>query len=161
MILDAQCQLNSSLAIASATTTVSENSYDLGAEFVASGNYRDVGAGEPLAILVNVEVAADHTTEDETYQFDIIVDSTANLATAPVVIGSVAFTAAEAVLLELAAGKNLVIPIPPLNGHVGKRYLGMQVISGGTTPSITISAWIVPLNFVQQYRLYPTAIVVL
>lgn len=160
MILDAQCQLNDSLAISSATTTVSQQAYDLGAEVVTSGGYRDIGIGEQLGILVNVEVAAVHNDTDETYSFQVIVDSAAALNAAPVVIGTVSFTAAEAVLHELDAGANVVIPIPALNAHVGKRYLGLQVVTAGTTPGITISSWVQPLSMLQNYRTYATKSIV-
>jgi len=130
MILDKECQLSDSQAVtADAATT---NSYDTG----AAG--RDVGIGEPLCVVFNVEVAADFTTGDETYEFQVIESAASNLSS-PTVLAAATIAASL-----LTVGRRVVIPIPP--GSKALRYIGGYYNVGGTTPTITCSAHVQPLN---------------
>jgi hypothetical protein len=137
-IRDAQAQLCSAQAFAA--TAISENTYDSG----AAGN--DITEGEPLGIGINVTVAADYTTGNETYQFDAVQDADVALGS-PTVLASRIVTAAN-----LAVGSRVVLPIPP--GSKTERYLGLQLTLGGNTPTITIDAFIAPLSFLGGWKAY-------
>jgi len=139
-ILDAQTLLSDAQAITA--DAVSTNTYDAG----ATTPQRDIGGGEPLAVVITVDVAADATTGDETYSFEVIQSAAANLGTPDVLIDR---TVAAA---DLYAGAQVVIPLPP--GAQTKRYLGLNYNVGGTTPTITCTAYILPQNFAPQIKSY-------
>ncbi len=123
-------------------TGVSASSYDM------TANDPDIGAGEPLGFAISVDVAADFTTGDETYSFNVVDDDDAAL-------GSVVVLASMAVLTtELTLGDLVKLPIPM--GQMKQRYLGVQLVLAGTTPTITVSAHIAPLSMISgAYRYYP------
>jgi hypothetical protein len=93
---------------------------------------RDVSVGEPIGFAVNIEVAGDFTTGDETYTIEAVQSDNANLSS-PDVIGSRLLSAAQR-----AVGQLIFIPL----GEVTKRYVGLRYTLAGTTPSITVSAWL-------------------
>lgn len=107
----------------------------------------DPGAGEPMAAVFTIDVAADFTTGNETYQFNFVQDTAADLATALDVLMSRIITAAN-----LTAGSIHSIPIPP--GAVTKRYIGASYTLGGTTPTVTVTAMVMPLAMVDKYKAY-------
>jgi hypothetical protein len=138
MILDKECQLMDSQAITA--DAVSANTYDTA---LAA---RDVGMGEPMGIVFNVEVAADFTTGNETYTFQAIEDD-------DVALGSPTVLAAVTVVATLlTVGKRVVVPIPP--GLKTLRYIGAAMDVGGTTPTITVSAHIQPMNALDLRKDY-------
>ncbi len=143
MILDSQLLLSSAQAVTA--DAASTNVYDLG---VAA---RDVAAGEALGIGVFVSVAADGTTTDETYTF-IARTSAAAALTSPVDVGQV--TVAYATLV---AGYKFFIPLshPQL-----LRYVGLYYDVGGTTPTITATAYIMPQSFFQNWKAYADGITI-
>jgi len=156
MFRDAQTALWEAAALT--VSAVSTNSYDCGVPGVSGGLAQDVSIGEGLRIVLSVGVAADHTTGDETYEFDIIQSAAAAL-TAPDVLAQYPFTAAQATAGALALGTILVMPLPV--GQITKRYVGAQYVGGGTTPTITVTAWITDHNMAQLFRTYGTRISVL
>lgn len=93
---------------------------------------RDVSVGEPMGFAVSVEVAGDFTTGDETYTIQVVQSDNANLSS-PDIIGQRLLTAAQR-----AVGSLIFVPL----GEVTKRYIGLQYTLAGTTPSITVSAWL-------------------
>lgn len=128
MFLDALLLVSDAQAVTA--TAFSTNTIDLG----ASTPKREIGTGEAMGFGVIVDVAADFTTGNETYQFDLVQSANANLSS-PDVIASYVRTAAQ-----LPAGSMHFIPIPP--GWPQKQYLGLQYTTGGTTPTITVTAWL-------------------
>ena len=104
---------------------------------------RQVGAGQPLYVHFNVVVAADFTTTDETYQFNVATGAAATLGT---VLTSRIITAA--VLVE---GFNFSMQIP--SSEV-LRYIGVEYVLGGTTPTVTMDAYI---SDQEQYSWVSTA----
>lgn len=134
MVPDALLQFSAAQALVA--TAVSTNVIDLLLD-------RDIGKGEPLGVLIVVTVAADVASGDETYQFDVQTDTTAAFG-APVVIASRAIARAS-----LVAGSRWVIPIPPDTGP--GRALRINYVLGGTTPSITVSAFLMPLSMIDSY----------
>lgn len=140
MILDALLVVSDAQAITA--DAVSTNTIDLG----ASSPSREIGTGEPMVMLVTVDVAADFTTGDETYAFELIQSANANLSSATILNRRV-LTAAQ-----LAAGAIFAIDVP--GGTPSARYLGMNYDVGGTTPTLTVTAALVPKNFVDWIKPY-------
>lgn len=140
MILDALLVVSDAQAITA--DAVSTNTIDLG----TSSPAREIGSGEPMAMLVTVDVAADFTTGDETYAFELIQSANANLSSATVLNRRV-LTAAQ-----LALGAIFAIGVPP--GTPSARYLGMNYDVGGTTPTLTVTAALVPTKFIDMIKAY-------
>lgn len=140
MYIDAQTLLSDAQAITA--DAASTNTIDLGDVTPK----RSIGDGEPLAVVFTVDVAADSTTGDETYAFEFIQSANANLSSADVLA---AMTVAAA---NLTAGAQVVLPIPP--GVITKRYIGANYNVGGTTPTITVTASIVPQSFAPKIKSY-------
>jgi hypothetical protein len=118
-------------------TADSTNVVDLGVD-------RDIGIGEAMAVVITVGVAADITTGDETYQFQVETDSVEALSSATVIADQ---TVAAA---NLTAGDKVVLPI----GFSNERYLQVVYTLGGTTPTVTVDAQLMPLAQVDGYVNY-------
>lgn len=140
MILDALLMVSDAQAVTA--DAVSTNTIDLG----ASSPAREIGSGEPMAFLITVDVAADFTTTDETYAFEVIQSAAANLSSATVLNRRV-LTAAQ-----LALGAIFAIGVPA--GSPSARYLGLNYDVGGTTPTLTVTAALVPLRFIDMIKTY-------
>lgn len=140
MFLDALGLLSDFQAVT--VTAFSTNTIDLGN--VTPKN--KIGDGEPMAILVTVDVSADFTTTDETYAFDVVDSPNANLS-APVILARYTRTAAQ-----LVAGSIHVFPVPP--GSPTNRFFGLQYTTGGTTPTITVTSALVPQALADKIRMY-------
>ena len=116
----------------------SEHTYDTGGAGI------ETGEGEPLGIGIQVTVAADYTTGDETYEFQAVQDSDEALGS-PTVLALIQPTAAQ-----LSLGSRHIIPIPP--GSITEQYLGLYFNGGGTSPTVTIKAHIAPLSMLGQWK---------
>lgn len=145
MFLDGQHQYSDSQALTA--TALSTNVVDLSQD-------RSIGNGEPMCVMFNVEVAADQTTGDEDYQFDVEYASDAGLTTARKLIGRRIFEsgtpgapAEDADLL--VAGFKFIIPIPPAALSESERFLGVRYTLAGTTPTITVSAYLMPMSMIE------------
>jgi hypothetical protein len=149
MIMDFHTLLSDSQAFTA--TAVSTNTMDMGSNTPKN----DTGSGEPMAAVFTVEVAADAGNADETYQFQVIQSANANLSSQDVLLQTDTAYITRAVLV---AGYQLVIPVPP--DLVTKQYVGIRLVLGGTTPSITISASLLPLKAVKAGRLYAKGYVI-
>ena len=135
MYLDSLLKFSDAQALTA--TADSTNVVDLGVD-------RDIGKGEPMGFVVTVGVAADFTTGDETYTFAIETDDNAAM-TSSTILGS------QAVLTTaLTVGDTVVIPI----GHTNERYLQGVYTLGGTSPSVTIDAYLMPMSMVDGYTDY-------
>ncbi len=130
MYIDAFGLVSDSQAVTA--TAFSTHTIDLGNATVK----RQIGTGEPVGFGVNVEVAADFTSANETYTFEVVQSANADLSS-PDVLGSVTLTAAV-----LVVGYLFFLPLPV--GQPTKRYIGLRYTVGGTTPTITVSAWFGP-----------------
>lgn len=146
MFLDAQNQFSDAQAVTA--SAVGANVIDLGVK-------RSIGNGEPMGVLFVVDVAADQTTGDEDYTFDVEVASDAAQTTARKLLGRAVFesgtpTAPAKDADLLVAGYSFVIPLPPLVSLTeAERFLGIRYVTAGTSPTITVTAALVPLSFVQ------------
>lgn len=150
MILDAQLLLSDAQALTA--TAISENVIDL-------SEARSIGNGEPMAVMFSVGVAADQTTGDEDYTFDVKYASNVGLTAGEELLGRRIFEsgtpAAPAQDADLlVAGFRFYIPIPPTTTDEDERYLGVEYTLAGTSPTITVDAALVPLSFAEQQNYY-------
>lgn len=143
MLLDKQLQFADSQALTS--TALLTNVIDLGA------TDRNIFVGEPMAVVFNVEVAADQTTGDEDYTFvvetasdDAITTARKELARRKFESGTPDAPAENADLL--VAGFVFAIALPPGTLAEVERYLAVRYTGAGTSPTITLSAHLVPLS---------------
>lgn len=151
MIIDAQNLFSDAQAITA--DAVGTNVIDLSAD-------RSIGTGEPMAVVFCVDVAADQTTGDEDYTFDVEYATDAAQTTGRQLVGRRVFesgtpTAPAQDADLLVAGFQFAIPIPPTELSESERYLGIRYDVTGTTPTITVTAFLQPLSMVQKNLLFP------
>ena len=140
MIVDAFTQVAAAHALTA--TGVSTSSIDM------SADDPDWGVGEPVGFAINIDVAMDLANADETYQVNIVDDDDVALGS-PVVIAEQIILRGEGVL-----GAQFFIDLPP--NRTLQRYLGLQWVLAGTTPSLTYSAHFGPRSMSEvPYRSYP------
>lgn len=123
---------------------------------------RNIGAGEPMCVIFQVDVAADQTTGDEDYTFDVEYASDAAQTTARKLIGRRIFesgtpTAPAEDADLLVAGFMFMVPIPSTAAAEDERYLGIRYDVTGTTPTITMTAWVAPQSFYDDPKIAYTS----
>lgn len=156
MMFDAQNLFSDAQAVTA--DAVGTNVIDLSAD-------RNIGAGEPMCVVFCVDVAADQTTGDEDYTFEVEYATNAAQTTGRQLIGRRAFesgtpTAPAQDADLLVAGFTFVIPIPPVKLSESERYLGIRYDVTGTTPTITCTAFLAPLSMYQSDVQYPDALTI-
>jgi hypothetical protein len=122
-----------------AGTTVSTDKIDLG-DITPN---RQVGDGEPLALVICVDTAYAGSTDTNT--FNVLTDADAALGS-PTILA--ARTIPKALLV---AGARFVIPIPP--GGPFERYLGASYVVGSGDTGV-ITTFIQPLSMVVKLKDY-------
>ncbi|EML1597804.1 hypothetical protein RVY52_002543 [Burkholderia cenocepacia] len=132
--------LEFSRAQALSASGASQNIIDLGSD-------RDIGPGRPLWVVVAVAAAADNTTGDETYSIALQTDDNAAFSS-PTTIATVAPAAAS-----MPVGARFVIGMPFAN----ERYLRLNYTLGGTTPSVTLNAFLTDQD-PSSWQAYPDGI---
>lgn len=145
MYLDAQNLFSDAQAITA--DAVGTNVIDLSID-------RSIGSGEPMCVVFTVDVAADQTTGDEDYTFEVEYASNAAQSTGRQLIGRRVFesgtpTAPAQDADLLVAGYQFMIPIPKTVLSESERYLGIRYDVAGTTPTITVTAWLAPMSMVN------------
>lgn len=143
MIIDAQNTFSINQALTGTSAVASTDNLDFGTF------PRDVGRGEPLAIVLSVDVTAGGTTP--TLTVTVQTDDNTGFSSAATVLVSPTYTAAQ-----LVAGATFILPLPSSN----ERYLRLSYLQGGTSPTVTVSASLQPLSMVQNYASYPDAITI-
>lgn len=146
MFLDAFGTLSDAQALTA--TAVSTNTVDFG---VGTPQPRQMGQGEPLCVLFTVDVAADFTSTNETYQFELQTDDAVGFPS-PVNLATRAILAAT-----LVAGYTFVMDIPM---EALEQHFRVNYTLGGTTPLLTITAQIQPRNMVSRFVPYPDALTI-
>ena len=116
---------------------------------------RSVGSGEPMGVVFVVDVAADQTTGDEDYTFEVEYSSTADQSAGYKTMGRRLFEsgtpAAPAEDADLlVAGFKFAIALPPTGASEDERYLGIRYTLAGTTPTITVTAFVQPLSMIDS-----------
>ena len=150
MYTDAQTQFSDAQAVT--TDAVGDNVIDLSID-------RSIGNGEAMGVMFIVDVAADQTTGDEDYTFDVEYASNAAQTTGRQLIGRRVFEsgtpdapAQDADLL--VAGFRFFVPIPPTTLAESERYLGIRYDTLGVTPTITMTAFLMPMSMVDADNTY-------
>jgi len=145
MYVDSQLLLSDAQAVTA--TAVGTNVIDLGVA-------QSIGNGEAMAVLFVVDVAADQTTGDEDYTFDVEYSSVAAQTSGYVTMGRRIYEsgtpgapAQDADLL--VAGYRFAIPIPPTGAGDDERYLGIRYTTAGTSPTITVTAYLTPMSAID------------
>ena len=143
MILDSQLLFSDAQAITA--DAASTNIVDLGIA-------RNIFDGEPMAVVLTVDVAADGTTTDETYEFQIETDDNASFSSATdLLVHSIGYA-------SLTAGSQHILPIPV--GAAVEQYMRVYYNVGGTSPSVTVTAFLMPLSMVSKRKVYADAITI-
>lgn len=137
-----------SVSQAVTASAVGTNNIDL-------SNDSSIGTGEPMAIVFHVIVTADQTSGDEDYTFDVEYASDAAQTTAVQLIGRRIFesgtpTAPAQDADLLVAGFKFFIPLPPVTLAESEQFIGIRYVTAGSTPIITCSAYLTPLNMVPE-----------
>ena len=122
MIMDKLGEFSDGQALTA--TAASTNTVDLLAD-------RNIGRGETLWIVITLDVGADDTTGDETYSVAVQTDDNSSFSSATT-IGTITINRGD------AAGTKYVFAMPYNN----ERYLRLNYTLGGTTPTVTLNAWI-------------------
>ncbi len=148
MYLDQQQVVSDAQAL-SVTGGVSTNAIDLG----NPNPNRNVGDGEPIGFAVGVDVAADFTTMNETYQIDVVDADATDLTTGVEVLATFVLLSTQ-----LTLGQLWFLPIPP--GRVTKQFLGLSYVLAGTTPLVTLTAWLTAQKLFQRQESYAIGYVV-
>jgi hypothetical protein len=146
MILDNNLVLSDSQAVTASA---------VGSNYLDQDIAKSLGSGEPMGVLFTVEVAADQTSGDEDYTFDVEYATNAAQSTGRQLVGRRVFEsgtpAAPAQNADLlVAGFQFVIPVPPVSQAEAARYLGIRYTTAGTSPTVTMRAEIVPLTSVES-----------
>lgn len=137
MILDGQLQFSNDQALTA--TAASTNVVDLSVG-------RDIGIGEAMAVFVSVSVDADYTTTDETYQFVVQVDGNSGFPSPTDIVTSRVYNGNE-----LTKGVTIALPI----GYGSdKQFIRVNYVLAGTTPSVTVDAYLQPLDGISGYTYY-------
>jgi hypothetical protein len=152
MILDGQLEFSDGQALTA--TAVGTNVIDLSVD-------RSIGNGEPMAIVVTIDVAADQTTGDEDYTFEVEYASDAAQTTGRQLIGRRVYesgtpTAPAQDADLLVVGYKVIIPIPPTDLSESERYIGVRYTLAGTSPSVTVSAYLQPQSMIDATNDYAT-----
>ncbi len=138
MLRDAQLSLCTAQAFSADAATT--NGLDLGVA-------RNIGDGNRLSFYIHTTVAADHTTGDETYSFDIQTDGDSAFGSA---------TKLHTVTIpysSLTANSLVEIPLP--EGLVFERYARIFFDGAGTTPTVTASIWLGASGELPSVKTYP------
>jgi len=137
MILDAQHLFSDAQALTA--TAASTNLIDLGTD----GN---VGVGEAMAVVIVLDVAADDSDADETYVAAIQTDTVAAFSSATE-LGSLTITRGD------AAGSRYVFMLP--KSAAAEQFLRINYTLGGTTPTATVTSFLIPADGVDFEHSYP------
>lgn len=137
MILDNALCVSDAQAV-TADAFGSNATIDLGAAGI------DIAAGEPLAYVITVDVAA-ASDANGTFVFEAHESANSNMGSSDQLVAK---TVAQA---SLIAGTKIILDLPATN----KRYQNLYYNVGGTNPTITCTAFLVPKSFADKYRSYP------
>lgn len=136
MYIDKELELSDAQALTA--TAASTNSIDQG---VAN---RDIGGGDQLYLVVQATTAMTGTSP--TFQVALQADE-------DVAFGSPRTVIQSGVYAALADGDQVILPIPP---GVDERYLRANFTLGGTTPAVTVDAFVT--RDVQRWKAHADAL---
>jgi len=136
MYIDKRSEFSSAHTLAA--TGAGQNSIDLGSD-------RDIGPGTPMFLVAQIS-AIDAASANETYVLDLQTDDSDAFGS-PTTIGTITIPRTSAV------GSRFVLGFP----YGNERFLRINLTLGGTTPSITYSAWLTD-KLPTAWQAYPDAI---
>lgn len=152
MILDERLEI----CDATSLNTGAAGTYLLGDQ-IDLGVARDVGAGEPLYLVITVDTAITTAGSAGTVQFQLASDASASIATdgsASVHASSKAWVTGST---PIPAGTVLLCVALPMEGTVYERYLGLLQVTGTTALNAgKINAFLT--HDVSRIKAYPDAI---
>lgn len=123
-------------------TAVSTNIIDFGQD-------RNIGIGKPMAVVITADVALAGTSP--TLAIAVQADDNSAFSSAGTVATTPTYTA-------LALGAQLVIPIPA--DTATERFMRLSYTLGGTTPTVTLTAYLAPVDQIQNNPQYAAGITV-
>lgn len=138
MIMDAENLYSDAQALTA--TAVSTNVIDHGAD-------RNLGIGTPLALVIILDVAADAADADETYTAQLQTDTVEGFGSPTSIAEAITITRGD------AAGTRYVRIIPP--DTTLERFTRVNYTLGGTTPSVTVTTFLIPAANLQNEVVYP------
>lgn len=109
---------------------------------------RDLGNGEPMALVWSVGVAAAGSTDAS--HFFVVYATSADLASGTIKVSDMIVANAS-----LTAGSVHIQPIPPYIGPL--RYVGGKV-ELGSGDTLTVDCDLVPMSMVGKYKSYADAV---
>lgn len=142
MFLDAQQLFSDAQAVT--TSDASTNYIDLQVD----GN---LGIGEPMAVVVVVDVALSDGNADETYVIEVEADDNTSFSSAATI-------ATKTATRGDAAGTKYVLGIPADSS--AERYIRVSYTHGGTSPTGTYTAFLQPQRLIQNDVNYPKGYVI-
>jgi len=139
MIVDSQTTLSDAQALTGTSAVISTNVYD-------GSSDRNLGTGNPMAVVITFDVALAGTSPTWLVALQTATDAA---FTSPVtVLTSQTFSGAA----NLPAGKKLAYLLPAIDEQL--QYFRLSYTMGGTSPTSTVTASIVPANRVQNAEVY-------
>lgn len=145
MIIDNENRFSDAQAFSA--SAVSTNVIDL-------SQARNIQDGEPLGVMLTVNAAADHTIGDETYEYQFLTDDNAAMGSPTIIDDQVILFS------RLTLNKKIFLPLP-LGANL-ERYVAVKMVLAGTTPSVTLTADLMPQSFVDKAdKQYPSGFSIL
>lgn len=138
-IIDSQLLFSDAQALTG--SAASTNTIDLNSD-------RDVGIGEPMAVVVTVDVAAGGTTP--TLAIAVQTDATAGFGSTVTPLTSQTFAAAA-----LTQGARFIFPLTADTQLL--RFVRLNYTMGGTSPTITLTATLQPMRMLQAEQVFANA----
>jgi hypothetical protein len=121
---------------------------------------RDIGAGQPLYLVINVDTDIITGGAAGTIAFQLVSDSTDSIATngtQSIHFVTKAFVTDDAALNELDSGEVAAVIALPMEGVAYERYLGVQAVIGTTdTTAGKINAFLT--HDVAKWKAYADAV---
>lgn len=115
------------------------------------GSDREMGFGEDMVALVSITTTAGGTTPTLTISLE--TDSAENFGTKVILYSTPALAAAV-----LVAGARFALPIP--KDTRCSRYLRVAYTQGGTSPTCSVTAVLLPSRLADGYAVHPRGYVI-
>ncbi len=136
-----------------------ENQYATAQVFTASAasTYKvksgaNVGIGEPMVVVITLDEDAKESDGNETYKVKLRTDDLP-------AFGSPTDVGQEVTIPRTAEiGDRFVIPVPPDSSC--EEWTDIYFTNGGTNPSITVTANLLPLRLLENLKVYPSGTVI-
>lgn len=139
MIVDAQTTLSDAQSLTGTSAVISTNIYD-------GSSDRNLGTGNPLAVVITFDVGLAGTSP--TWLVALQTATDAAFSSPVTMFTSQTFSGAA----SLPAGKKLAYLFTATDEQL--QYFRLSYTMGGTSPTSTVTASIVPANMVQNAEVF-------